>query len=138
LTESTFLHVWKDLRARKRKTEIRNFSAWLYRVAHNLVIDHHRKKRPAQIYQDTTSQITQTAIPGTEEVVISKIDNQILANALEKLEATAQNVIILRFFNGLSHGETAEALELNEGNVRVIQYRALKRLREILNKDNYD
>jgi RNA polymerase sigma-70 factor (ECF subfamily) len=61
-----------------------------------------------------------------------------LNKAIEKLEETFQNVIVLRFFNKLSHAETAEVLGIKEGNVRVIQYRALKKLQTYLNEDNYE
>ena len=138
LTESVFIRVWEDLRSRKNKKEIRNFNAWLYRAAHNLVIDHYRKKRPAQINLDGPSEAIQSPGPGTEEAAIGRIDSRNLAKALQNLEPTAQNVIILRFLNGLSHSETAQALELNEGHVRVIQYRALKQLRGILKEDRHD
>jgi RNA polymerase sigma-70 factor (ECF subfamily) len=138
LTEATFIRVWEDLRARKTKPAIQNFRAWVYRVAHNQVVDHYRKKRPDQLDMDAGSTTIQSPGPGTEKAVFDKIDSHLLAEAIRQLEETAQNVIILRFLNGLSHAETAEALNLNEGHVRVIQYRALKHLQAILKKDHDD
>lgn len=133
LTESTFLHVWQDLR--NRKNQIKNFSAWVYRVAHNLVIDHQRKKKPVSIDLEDSAEFTPGGDPGTEDAVLIKLDSQQVVKALQQLEHNAQQVIILRFLNGLSHTQTAQALSLNEGHVRVLQYRALKQLREILNED---
>jgi len=133
LTEATFIRVWEDLRIRKNK--IKNFSAWLYRVAHNLVIDHQRKKIPITVDFTASEDFTQGEGTGTEDAVIDNIDSHRVAQALKKLEQTARDVIILRFLNGLSHAETANALELKQGHVRVIQYRALQKLREILDED---
>ena len=138
LTEAAFIRVWEDLRARKTKPAIQNFRAWVYRVAHNQVIDHYRKKKPDILDTDGGARTIQSTAPGTEKVVIDKIDSHLLAEAIKQLEETAKNVIVLRFFNGLSHAETAEALNLNEGHVRVIQYRALKHLQAILKKDHDD
>jgi RNA polymerase sigma-70 factor (ECF subfamily) len=138
LTETTFIRVWEDLRKRKKRKKIKNFSAWLYRVAHNLVIDHQRRKTPLSIDLSSSAEFTQVEAPGTEETVIENLDSQQVALALRKLEPTAQDVLILRFFNGLTHAETADVLELNEGHVRVIQFRALQQLREILNEEQPD
>jgi len=138
LTEATFVRVWEDFRVRKNKPEIQNFRAWVYRVAHNQVVDHYRKKKPDQLDADNGATIIQSPGPGTEEAVIHKIDSHLLAEALKQLEETARNVIVLRFLNGLSHADTAGALNLNEGHVRVIQYRALKQLQAILQKDHDD
>jgi DNA-directed RNA polymerase specialized sigma24 family protein len=46
-----------------------------------------------------------------------------------------QQVIICRFINGLSHAETAQVLDTNENNTRIMQYRALKKLRKFLEMD---
>ena len=138
LTEATFIRVWEDLCGRKAKPAIQNFRAWVYRVAHNQVVDHYRKKKPDHLDMDARSAIIQSPGPGTEKAVMNKIDSHLLAEAIKQLEETAKNVIVLRFLNGLSHAETAEALNLNEGHVRVIQYRALKQLQAILKKDQDD
>ncbi len=49
LTEHIFLKVWELVCEQDKITEINNFQAWLYRVAHNQVVDYHRKKRPISI-----------------------------------------------------------------------------------------
>lgn len=138
LTESTFVRVWEDLRTRRNKPEIKNFRAWLYRAAHNLVIDHLRKNKPVMVELDESIENTKNKDEGIEETVLARIDSLMLAKALKKLETTARQVIVLRFLNGLSHAETAQALDLKEGHVRVIQYRALKILREQFHEQQND
>lgn len=55
-----------------------------------------------------------------------------LAGALLKLDERSRTVLILRFFGGRSGREIADELGISEGNVRVLQARALGRLRELL------
>jgi RNA polymerase sigma-70 factor (ECF subfamily) len=58
-----------------------------------------------------------------------------LSAALSRLKPRARQVILHRFISGLSHAETAEALGVSEGHVRVLQHRALKRMRCLLMED---
>jgi len=56
--------------------------------------------------------------------------------AIHQLDERMQQVIIARFISGLSHIETAEVLGISSGNVRIVQYRALRRLKEILRQEH--
>jgi RNA polymerase sigma-70 factor (ECF subfamily) len=100
------------------------------------VVDYHRKGKPESIDPINQPKSIRNPEGSIEDTVIGRLNSKILAKALEKLEDTAQNVIILRFLNGLSHAQTAEVLDLNEGHVRLIQYRALKQLRRIFDEEN--
>lgn len=137
LTETVFLRAWETL-ASKKTEKIRNFQAWLYRIAHNLTVDHHRKNQPASLDQAHIMQHIQSTTTNTEEAVVQRLTEESLSAALFRLEEPYRNVIVLRFFNKLSHAETAEILGLTAGNVRVIQYRALKQLQAIMNEDDHD
>ncbi|HKJ27406.1 MAG TPA: sigma-70 family RNA polymerase sigma factor [Anaerolineales bacterium] len=139
LTEAVFLRAWGNLQKGRRKVNITNFRAWIYRIAHNLVIDHHRKKKPVSLDLDVASSMREAAMPNSETIVQQQLDSAELAAAIHKLDDTLQQVIILRFLNELSHAEAAAVLDLKEGHVRVLQYRALKQLRKHLReeKDGY-
>lgn len=137
LTETIFLRAWETL-TMKKSTKIDNFRAWIYRIAHNLTIDYHRKKRPAQFESAEIEIPANIAQTDPELEVQKKLTAQSLHKAISKLEEHFQNVIILRFFNKLSHAETAEIMGIQEGNVRVIQYRALKKLQTLLSEDQYE
>lgn len=137
LTETIFLRAWETL-IMKKSTKVENFRAWIYRIAHNLTIDYHRKKRPAQFESSEIDYPADTVLTDPELEVQQKLSAQALHKAISNLEETYQNVIILRFFNKLSHAETAEVMDIQEGNVRVIQYRALKRLQTLLSEDQYE
>jgi RNA polymerase sigma-70 factor (ECF subfamily) len=135
LTEMTFLKVWETIPKLKDQDVIRNFRAWIYRIAHNLVIDHYRKKKPE--YQMDGHMDVPSADQTLETGFQEKEQGKHLKEAISQLEPTMQSVIIARFINQLSHAETAIALNLKEGHVRVLQYRALKKLRTLfVNEEN--
>lgn len=130
LTERTFLKVWERLPVLRRREPIRNFRAWIFRISHNLVVDYYRTRRKAvPLDWDAT-----LASEGTEpaELAEASEERQRLAGAISQLEPLHQQVITARFINSLSHAETAEIIGRSEGYVRVLQYRALKKLRRLL------
>lgn len=131
LTETVFLKAWEALPKSKKK--VKNFRAWIYRIAQNLVIDYKRATPHVSLEQEKVPEKDVLELDGLVE---KKQENQRLALAIMQLEAPSQQVIVLRFINQLSHAETAEILELKEGHVRVLQYRALQRLRELLTKES--
>jgi RNA polymerase sigma factor (sigma-70 family) len=73
--------------------------------------------------------------PLPERKVLDSLDNDRLVRAIQLLDENLQQVIICRFINGLTHAETAQVLETNENNTRIMQYRALKKLRKFLELD---
>lgn len=70
--------------------------------------------------------------PALGEVLDKKLEARRMILALAKLPEDMRSVVSLRFLQGYSVRETAEALGLSEANVRVVQYRALKKLRGTL------
>jgi RNA polymerase sigma-70 factor (ECF subfamily) len=133
LTETVFLKAWENLPKQGRRNPIRNFRAWVYRIAHNLIIDYYRTRKPYSYLEDVPP-INDSA-PAPEKVIQSHQEHQRLTRAISKLKPSAQQVIACRFISQLSHAETAEIMGLTEGHVRVLQHRALKQLREILQED---
>ena len=133
LTEITFIKAWDALTRQKQNKEIRNFRAWVYRIAHNLVVDRHRKKREIiSIEQVTVSASTDL---GPEEIIQQNELRTQISKLVFQLEGAMREVIVHRFVNQLSHAETAQIMELKENNVRILQYRALKRLRALMQKE---
>ena len=135
ITEETFLKTWESLpKIYKKGTKIDNLRAWLYRTAKNLVIDHYRKKKPAYNIEHTRP----SKEPLPEDLVLEEEISQNLLHSIQKLEPDHQEIIILRLINDLSHRETAEIMNISEGNSRVLLFRALKKLKEILvEKEGY-
>jgi len=101
--------------------------AWLYRMAHNAVIDHYRMKRTFISLEDLhQAEVRQE--DGIEEKLDLQIKSQQLRAALQLLTEEQQRVLILKFIDGLSTREIAWRLGKRQGAVRGLQMRALQKL----------
>ncbi len=130
-TGEVFVRVWKNWKKFKP-----DFSqAWLYRIARNLLIDYWRKNKDRRETSLETS-VEAGIEPSYDEDLIHKIqtDGEIkkLREAINLLPENLKEIVILRFIEELSAREIGEILNLTEGNVRVLQYRALRKLREVI------
>lgn len=128
LTESTFLKAWQAL-PRFRSPEV-NLRAWLFRIAHNTVIDHYRTRKPATQLHEVAHRYSDQ--PSAEEQAQVNDDHRQLTAAIRTLDDRLQHTIICRFVCNLSHAETAQVMGLTEQHVRVLQHRALNKLRQQL------
>ena len=128
LTEQVFLKAWEAI----DRYEPRGipFSAWLYRLAHNLVVDHYRARRPTMPLAD----VGEAEEPGIDvvEAIEARLDAEEVRAALLTLNVEHQQLIALRFVEGLSHAEVAQITGKSEGATRVVQYRALQALARAL------
>jgi RNA polymerase sigma-70 factor (ECF subfamily) len=128
LSEQVFLKAWEAI----ERYEPRGvpFIAWLYRLAHNLVVDHYRSRRPTL----TLEEVGEAEEPGANVVdaVEEKLDAEEIRVALRRLSPEHQQLIALRFVEGLSHAEVAQITGKSEGATRVVQYRALQSLARAL------
>jgi len=129
LTEATFLKAWRGLKG-LRADERLNLKAWLLRIARHLWIDRHRTRREQAPLEAAASR--PASEPGPEAALLHTEEREQLSQALAQLPDRLRDVVVYRFIHGLSHREVAELLGLQEGHVRVLQHRALQRLREWL------
>lgn len=128
LTEQTFLKAWEAIdRFRDQGVP---FSAWLYRLAHNLIIDFRRTSHEAAPIEDL--QEMEAAQRPLDELAAGRIEEREVLLAIARLTPEQQQVIILRFIQGMSHADVAAILGKNEGAVRVVQHRALQALHALL------
>ena len=130
LTETVFLKGWESLR--NNGTQVQNAKAWLYRMAHNIVIDHYRTRK-TNLGLDQVGELCEID-PLPEQVVQEHEQVTHLAGAIRQLEQHFQQVIVCRFLNGLSHAETAQVTGIPESYLRVMQYRALVKLKQLLER----
>ncbi|MBI2031917.1 MAG: RNA polymerase sigma factor [Candidatus Levybacteria bacterium] len=133
-TGEVFARVWKNWKRFKP-----DFSqAFLYRVARNLLIDYWRKNKNRNEMSLETS-IEAGIEPSYDEDFIEKIQNddeiRKLRDAIKLLPENLKEIIILRFMEELSAKEVGEISGLTEVNVRVLQYRALRKLREVIKNE---
>jgi RNA polymerase sigma-70 factor (ECF subfamily) len=125
LAAEVFLEAVRGIRRyRYRGTPLR---AWLYRIAHNLTADEQRRR----IRQGT---VPEGAAPerGVPDFADGVAERGALLQALRQLTNDQQQVVILRFIEGLSLAETASVMRRPQGAVKSLQHRAMQRLRALL------
>ncbi len=108
-----------------------NVTAFLYRMAHNLIIDHLRRHRPALPLDDS--------IPAERDDPLSLVEIEMervrVRRALTRLTPDQQQVIVLKFLEGLSNEEIGNILGKDAGAVKSLQHRALSTLRGLLSEN---
>lgn len=133
LTHQVFLKSWENIA--DYESYGFPFSSWLYRIARNQTIDYYRTKKESVGLEN----IEETKFTEDAEEISKLIDDlqdlKKIKEAIALLSDDQQNIIILRFIEDFSPKETAEILERTEGAIKLIQHRAIKRLKEILNYD---
>jgi RNA polymerase sigma-70 factor, ECF subfamily len=109
-----------------------NLQAYLYRMAHNWVVDHYRRQPPTESLAGDTH-----PDPGgnPEAEVHEQEETEALRVALARLPYEQRMVIELRFIEDWSHDKVAELMDKTVDATRALQYRALGSLRRLLEKD---
>ncbi|MGC8634911.1 MAG: sigma-70 family RNA polymerase sigma factor [Candidatus Limnocylindrales bacterium] len=103
------------------------FAAWIFRLAHNAVIDRARTARDHRTLDSIADRPADG--PGPAELAARSADLAALEAAIHDLTPDQQQVIACRFFGGLSTAETAQVLGRREVAVRALQFRAIAALR---------
>ncbi len=104
--------------------------AWLFRIAHNLMVDHLRKRAKHKTVPIDTLQIESDMSPAT--IAEKNIEFEKVNKAMEQLTPAQKEVIGLRFFGGLTSGEVGQILNKSDGAVREMQRAAIELLRKLL------
>lgn len=125
ITSQVFLRAWNNLdRFRLGRTP---YLAWLYTIAHNAVIDHYRTRKVTTALEDV-----RLSQPDYAEVVENVIDIEVemksIKSAMQTLTGSQQQVLMLKFIEGMSNDEIARHLGKREGAVRALQMRGLRAL----------
>ena len=106
-----------------------NLQAYLYRMAHNWVVDYYRKHKPTH---DLESDTHPDPHGSPEADLHERQENEALRSALARLPHEQRMVIELRFIEESSHDRVAEILGKTVDATRALQYRALTSLRQLL------
>jgi RNA polymerase sigma-70 factor (ECF subfamily) len=106
------------------------FSAWLYRIAHNLVANWHRdrSRRPVVSLEDRVLVSKESEHP--ESSTIAAEEQQMLLKAVRRLPPDRQQLLILKFVERLSNAEIGEIMGRTEGAIKSLYHRTLNALRE--------
>ncbi len=130
LTAQVFLKMLEAIR--NERAWHSSFSGWLYRIAHNLVIDHYRRRDRQQQVALDDAPILPDFTENPVETAELRIDAEMLRAAIRRLTEDQAQVVSLRFLEGYSFGEIAEMMDKTEGAVKALQHRAFATLRQYL------
>jgi len=110
------------------------FSAWLYRIAHNLVANWHRdnSRRNEVPLEDQTSLPLRAEHP--EHALVSNQELESLLKVIRRLPAERQQLLILKFVEGMSNAEIATIMMRSEGAIKSLYHRTLMTLRDDISK----
>ncbi|MFN2222210.1 MAG: sigma-70 family RNA polymerase sigma factor [Chloroflexota bacterium] len=104
--------------------------AWLYRVAHNIVIDHYRRQEHRNGQPLEESLVSGEVAP--DAAAEHRLQCEGVRSALEQLTDDQQEVIALKFLEGMTNDEVAQITQRSVGAVKALQHRALAALRRHL------
>jgi RNA polymerase sigma-70 factor (ECF subfamily) len=111
-----------------------SFQAWLYRIAHNLVVDHYRRQPGVP-----ETMLDERLTPSDDDpalTVAQQLSHERLGAAIRRLTPDQQQVLALRFGQGLTARETADIVQKSVGAIEALQHRALASLRRVLDKES--
>ncbi|MBI4135842.1 sigma-70 family RNA polymerase sigma factor [Candidatus Uhrbacteria bacterium] len=135
---TTFLKLWEY--ARRKSAEngsnaatdvVSNISALIYRIARNLIVDRYRGRRSAVSLEYLGENGFE--IPTSEMSSVVKAEYSAVLSAMSELSSDDRDFVVLRYVEGVSVQEIAEIFEITENNASVRLYRAIKKLRAVVN-----
>jgi RNA polymerase sigma-70 factor (ECF subfamily) len=127
LTQQVFLNSLRSISSFRWRGK--PFSAWLYRIAHNQVVDYLRKKKRAEVPLEETR-----ASAGVDPRLDAerKLDMERVLAATQKLTEAQREVISLRFTSQLSIAQVAQVMGKSQGAVKALQHSGIVALRRAL------
>jgi RNA polymerase sigma-70 factor (ECF subfamily) len=129
LTTQTFLRMLESIGRFRWKSA--PFSAWLFRIAHNLAMDHFRAHRRWQPEEEVPEPHGEEE-PSAEALAMRTIGRESMLEMIEGLSPEQQQVLTLKFVFSFNNGEVAAILGKTEGAIKSLQHRALAALQKQL------
>jgi RNA polymerase sigma-70 factor (ECF subfamily) len=126
ITEEVFIKAWKAIGSCKGKEK--TFSSWLYRIAHNHLINTVRSMQKFT----SIEKVDLVDFSDPKQEIETNADYQDLIGKMTCLPQNQKQVIILKFIEGLDNREIGKIMGKSEGAIRVLQMRALATLRQKL------
>lgn len=132
LTARVFHRAFSHIRSYRHKGV--PFSAWLYRIAHNLVANWHRdNSRRREVPLDDHLYLVQD-VEYPEATMVHNQEQERLLRVIRKLPADRQQLIILKYVEKMSNAEIATIMRRSEGAIKSLYHRTLLALREELER----
>ena len=110
------------------------FAAWLYRIAHNLVANWHRdrNRRPVVALENLSLSGDKQANP--HHAAEQTNERELLLAAIKKLPRERQELLTMKFVEGMSNAEIGRVLGRSEGAIKSLYHRTLVSLKELLSE----
>ena len=135
LTEDVFVKAFEKIRG---LTELEAFEGWLFQIARNKVIDYYRSKKQVVALEEIESTLEYET--NVVDLVNLQTQQALFIKLLKELSPEQQQVIKLKFLEDIDNDVIAQMLDKTEGAIRVIQHRAISKLKELIDevssKDN--
>ena len=128
-----FFKVWTKINTYSGESRAQ-FRAWLFTIAHNSVVDYYRARRENVSLDDLLELPDTNTDVDPHDMTFKSMSVEILMEGLKKLPKGYENILTLRFLQDFSNQEIAEILQMKEGNVRILVHRAIKKLKEVVEK----
>lgn len=141
LLHEVFLAAWRTIGKYKEQENV-PFTSWLYQIARNKIIDYYRQvKRNISLDEILKENALPTEfVSAAHHTIVNALnatyEMQAIMNALGRLNDNQQNILILRYIEDLSPEEIGSVLKKTPGAVRLIQHRALKKLKTVIEQNN--
>jgi len=132
LTTQTFLKMLEAIG--RFRWQSAPFSAWLFRIAHNLAMDHFRANRRWQPEEEVPEPPDAEEISAEDEAMHS-IGRQSMLELIENLSADQQQVLTLKFVFNFANADVATILGKTEGAIKSLQHRALVSLQKQITRE---
>jgi RNA polymerase sigma-70 factor (ECF subfamily) len=133
LISDIFLKIVSSLK-KYHKNDKAKFSSWVFRIAHNTIIDFYRKKKEILRLTDPETDESMFDVLDTSlnphDASVQNEEHQKIREILKKLPDIHREILELKFLEGFSNAEISQIIGKSEGNIRVIQLRALRELRK--------
>jgi RNA polymerase sigma-70 factor, ECF subfamily len=129
LTEEVFVKVFDKLKGLEQPAA---FEGWLFQIARNKVIDYYRSKKQTVALEEVENTLEYET--NIVDIVNLKTEQLVFIKLLKELNPEQQQVIKLKFLEDIDNPIIAEMMNKTEGAIRVIQHRAITRLKELIDQ----
>lgn len=131
ITADIFLKALNKINTYNKKKDS-SFSAWIFKIARNTVIDYYRTKKDLhEIPEDLKDE---SALSDSSRKVEQDLDRKRLLEALKKLPDNQAQAIALKYLSDMSNADIAVILDKTEGAIRIMQSRGIQALKNFLEK----
>ncbi|MSR71693.1 MAG: RNA polymerase sigma factor [Candidatus Taylorbacteria bacterium] len=130
MLQDTFIKTWQYIQG---GGEVLNIKAFLYRTAHNIVVDHYRKKKSVSLDELFEEGFDTSHDTPTVQDLENQIDGAEAMKLLDKIPKQYRDLIFMKYVEELSIKEIAEILDEPANNISVKIHRAIEKLKEIYN-----